>query len=115
MAKNEIIQRYYDGDDSQATCIEALSAEIDCLTMYRDYKDKAIKRLRMKQKNQAKTINFLVGKLKAKDERIAKLKEVVKEALVMAKGLWGSVKNHPASQYASDVKYFEQALKENNE
>ena len=36
---------------------EKMQNEIDRLTMYRDYKDKAIKRLRKKQKNQAKEIN----------------------------------------------------------
>jgi len=28
MSKDELIQRYYDGNDSEATCIEALSDEI---------------------------------------------------------------------------------------
>ena len=49
--------------------------EIDRLAMQRDYKDKAIKRLRKKQKNQAKAINFLVAKLKAKDLTIKLIKD----------------------------------------
>jgi len=56
-------------------CKESLKAcvVIDRMATYQDYKDKAVKRSKKKQKNQAKTINFLVAKLKVKDEEIAKL------------------------------------------
>ena len=57
------------------TLIQGLRNEIDRLSMQRDYKDKAIKRLRKKQKNQAKAINFLVAKLTAKDDVLRKIKD----------------------------------------
>lgn len=60
---------------------------------------------------QQEEIDRLTAELKTKDERIKELTDAVREALSISKGLWAGVKNHPASQYAKDVEYFEQALK----
>ena len=62
-----------------------------------------------------KETDCLITEIEAKDERIAQLKQAVWEALGMAKGLWATVKNHPASHYARDVDYFEKVLKKEND
>ena len=46
----------------------------------------------------------MIAKLKAKDEAL-------KEALNLAKELWASVGNHPASRFKKDVDYFLKVLK----
>ena len=77
-------------------------------------------------------IDRLKAELKAKDELLQKsatylrrqsnigkeqmdfikqMEQALKEALTMAKELWASVGNHPASRYKYDVDYFEKALK----
>ena len=53
---------------------DRLKVEIDRLTTQRDYKDTAIKRLRKKQKNQAKEINRQTADIKAKDGQIRLLR-----------------------------------------
>jgi len=63
----------------QQKVIGELKEEIDRLTTHRDYKDTAIKRLRKKQKNQAKNINLLVDKLKAKDNDCIKYSRVIQD------------------------------------
>jgi len=54
---------------------------IDHLTMYCNYKDKSIKRLREKQKNQAKAINFLVAKIERLTDEKEHFKQLAGEAL----------------------------------
>jgi len=58
---DELIQRYYDGDDSEATCIEALGEEIDRLEAKRDH-------LLEKVALQEKEIDRLTAELKALKE-----------------------------------------------
>jgi len=80
--------------------------EIDRLAMQRDYKDKAIKRLRKKQKNQAKAINFLVAELNAKDEKITKLIDALTRIDIRAKA-------YPLDNYPKpDLKKAAKVLKE---
>ena len=75
MDKDELIQRYYDGNDSEATCIEALSDEIHRLQADITTKER-----------QSKQLEEIIDRLQAENER---LKEIIKRFLVIAEALKG--------------------------
>lgn len=64
----------------------------------------AIEQLRKETALMLAEIERLTAELRIKTD-------AVKEALSISKALWAGVGNHPASRYAKDVEYFEQALK----
>ena len=44
-------------------------------------------------------------------ERVEELEQAVGEALALVRANWKANNNHPASRWAKEVEYFEQALK----
>ena len=109
-----VTQKFYQGLCLQA--IELLESESEecindkCAEHVQEILQEKIK-LQAENKDYKEAMKLYKPCNDAYERKNKQLQEALIEAIALAKELWASVGNHPASRYRYDVAYFEKVLK----